>query len=186
MLLYIFCCSLQWIHSICPACKLEKTGQNWVLRSSFLFVCLGFFARFYRRGSSVAVQHPVLSLKHFIQAPSICDVMQKTFRYQTWTSGVSRLKTHLYKSDMNRISNHPAMWSGPDLRKSFMWFIAVQTSWNQSGYNQDKPKIQLLVGSLSKANVQKKTSALSSENVIKLVCPSNWSKEESTVWTGWL
>ncbi len=79
---------------------------------------------------------------HSIQAASACKTMQETLWFLIWANRVSRLKTPVYKLDLICFSNHLALWFGSDLQKSdFTCFFTVQTSWNQSEYNQDMPKI---------------------------------------------
>ncbi len=72
---------------------------------------------------------PSCPSKRSIQMPSIREVTQKkTLWYPVWASRVSELKTHLYKLDMNCISNHLTMWFGSELQKSdFICFLAVPT-----------------------------------------------------------
>ncbi len=97
---------------------------------------------------SVAVSTPPCSSTYSIQTPSIHEVTQKTLEYPNWTNGASWLRTYLYKFEPNHISNHLAMWFEFDLQKSdFMWFTAVQTSWNQPGYSQNL----IWAGSLNEA-----------------------------------
>ncbi len=60
---------------------------------------------------------------HSIHVNNFHRATLETLWYQIWMSRASELKTHLYKTDLNWISNNLAMWFGSDLQKSDFVFL---------------------------------------------------------------
>ncbi len=117
-------CTKQWVVGACRPWQLFKCATGHL-------------------SDSVAIKHPVLYVKKLhsgAQYPwsDTKDTLISDLNKQSVGTEDTSVQINL-----NHISNHLTMWFGSNLQiTGFMWFFAVQTSWNQPGYNLDMTKIQ--------------------------------------------
>ncbi len=116
------CCSHRGLH--CAAKGLERKAKQWLLEAYLPWdiwwwevVCK--FSSAPRDTCQALWPSSTLSCssRPSIQVDNIREETQKSLWNPIWASGGSGLRQHLYKSDLNRISNHLAVRFGSDLQK---------------------------------------------------------------------